>query len=159
MALPNTGDHNDRDDCMQMGGLGWVHVEEGDRMESPTGCCSGAASSLLNALMPLVQGEVVNSAVKIELHSVLNAFQHSPDYGVHVCESFRDPRKHGMDEYWSEVELEAFSIDELHRLVGGVQRQPVDLSDRARARLHQFARLLERLSKRIDRIVLNKDCL
>ena len=95
----------------------WVHVDEGeeDPSRSSLCCCGVSGEVLFGALMPLVQGEVVSSAVKIELHSVLNAFQYSPDYGVHVCESFRDPRKHSMDDYWPEVELEAFSVDEMHR--------------------------------------------
>ena len=124
----------------------WVHVD-GEDSEDSAGCCLG----LLHALIPPVQQEVAASALKIELHSVLNAFQHSPAYGVHVCESFRDPRHHSMDDYWDEVACEALSVHELHSLVGGAGKP---LSDEARARLHQFSRLLERLSKRIDRAVL-----
>ena len=123
----------------------WVHIPEEE------GCCSG----LLNAFMmtPTVRDEVVASAQKIELHNVLNAFQNSPSYGVHVCESFRDPRRFHMDDYWEDVQCEAISIHDLHTLVGGSQQQ--GLTNEARARLHQFARLLERLSRRIDRVVLS----
>jgi hypothetical protein len=128
----------------------WVHVESSDDSED-RGCCLG----LLNAFIPPVQQEVASSAFKIELHSVLNAFQHGGEYGVHVCESFRDPRYHHMNDYWDEVACEAISIQELHSLVGGGSKP---LSDAARARLHQFARLLERLSKRIDRVVLARQC-
>lgn len=124
----------------------WVRVEEED-----SSCCHG----IFSAFTAPVQAEISHQAVKIELHSVLNAFQHSPAYGVHVCESFRDPRKHCMDDYWDEVRCEAISLGELHQLVGGCQREPSELSDDARARLHQLARLLERLVKRIDRVVLD----
>jgi hypothetical protein len=124
----------------------WVHLPEDEG-----GCCSG----LFNAFMPpAVRDEVVASAQKIELHSVLNAFQNSPAYGVHVCETFRDPRRFSMDDYWEDVQCEAVSIEELHKLVGGSQQQQ-GLTNEARARLHQFARLLERLSRRIDRVVLD----
>ena len=120
--------------------------------EDSSSCCH----SLFSALTGPVQAEISHQAVKIELHSVLNAFQHSPAYGIHVCESFRDPRKHNMDDYWDEVQFEAISLGDLHRLVGGSQREPPELSEEARARLHQFARLLERLVKRIDRVVLDQ---
>jgi hypothetical protein len=126
----------------------WVRVEE----EEPS-CCR----ALFGTFTAPVQAEISHQALKIELHSVLNAFQHSPAYGIHVCESFRDPRKHCMDDYWEEVQYEAISIADLHTLVGGCQREPRELSDEARARLHQFARLLERLSRRIDRVVLSQE--
>jgi hypothetical protein len=129
----------------------WVHVatgEEDSSEDSGGGCCG---LGLLAGFSAPVQQEVASSACKIELHSVLNAFQHGGEYGVHVCESFRDPRLHHMDDYWDEVACEALSIQELHSLVGGGTKP---LSDAARARLHQFSRLLERLSKRIDRVVL-----
>ena len=144
----------------------WVHIGSCMPMEEVTSVSSSGATSpsccnaslaIFNALIPTVREEVVSSAVKIELHSVLNAFQCSPVYGVHVCESFKDPRKHCMDDYWDEVEFEAFSVNEMHTLVGGAQRKSPpgqELSHEARAKLHQFSRVLQRLSKRIDRIVL-----
>jgi len=90
-------------------------------------------------------------AVKGELHGVLNAFQNSRSFGVYVCEAFRDPRKAPIDAYWEEVAGEAYGIEDLHRLIG---RRDHPLSDEARARMHQFARLLERLSRRVDRLVV-----
>ena len=86
----------------------------------------------------------------IELHNVLNAFQSSPGHGVYVCESFRDGRREGIDEYWHEVAHEAHGIADLHRSVGSFKRP---LSDEAARDLHRFARTLERLVKRIDRVV------
>ena len=138
----------------------WVHVEEDGGASEPcemdeegTGdcCCSRSGLALLGMLPPPVQAEAFASAGKIELHHVLNAFQHSTEYGVHVCETFKDPRRYVMDAYWDEVREEACSIDQLHNLVGGVS---TPLSDTARARLHQFSRTLARLSRRIDRVVL-----
>jgi hypothetical protein len=130
---------------MESGTGEWVHLPEDE------GCCSG----LLHAFMPpAVRDEVLASAQKIELHSVLNAFQSSAAYGVHVCETFRDPRRFSMDDYWEDVQCEAVSLEELHKLIGGSQ-QPQGLTNEARARLHQFSRLLERLSRRIDRVVLS----
>lgn len=93
-----------------------------------------------------------NANGKFELHRVLQAVQASSEFGVYFCESFKDPRKHYIDDYWPEVQHEALGIQELHRLVGKVDNAP--LSDEARAHMHQFARLLERLARRIDRIVL-----
>lgn len=96
-----------------------------------------------------------DEAGKNELRCVLNAFQNSPAYGVHVCEAFRDPRHSCMDDYWEDVEFEAFCIDDMHRMLPST---PSLLTYDARARLHQFARVLERLSKRIDRVVLGSPC-
>ena len=93
-----------------------------------------------------------NTEAKAELHRVLQAMQCSSDFGVYLCESFRDPRRHYIDDYWQEVCKEAVGIEEMHRLVGKVDNTP--LTDEARARFHQLARLLERLSRRIDRVVL-----
>lgn len=89
---------------------------------------------------------------KAELHRVLQSVQCSSEFGIYFCESFRDPRRHYIDDYWSEVSQEAVGIEDLHRLVGRVDNAP--LTDEARAKLHQFARLLDRLSRRIDRVVL-----
>ena len=146
-----------KDDAHSSSGSAWVHVPKPDD-DKDDDCCSRSLA-IFDAFRPLVQEEAVSSALKLELHSVLNAFQYSPTYGVHVCESFKDPRKHNMDDYWSEVECEAFSMADMHHQVGGSQRQAsaAQLSDSARARLHQFARALERLSRRIDRVVLHTD--
>lgn len=89
---------------------------------------------------------------KAELHRILQAVQCSSDFGIYFCESFRDPRKHYIDDYWNEVREEAIGVEELHRAVGRVDNTP--LSDEARSRLHLFARLLDRLARRIDRVVL-----
>lgn len=89
-------------------------------------------------------------ASKVELHRVLNSFQSSQDFGVYVCEAFRDPRQHYIDDYWAEVEREALGIHDLRKHLG---RTTAPLSDDARRQLYQFARLLERLAKRIDRVV------
>ena len=86
----------------------------------------------------------------VELHAVLNAFQSSAAHGIYVCESFRDGRREPIDGYWHEVEAEAQGIDDLHRSVGSLY---TPISDRCRADLHRFARVLERLTKRIDRVV------
>ena len=141
----------------------WVEVPDGVYEEEdcvPGGgwvsqCCPRGAMALFcggeGGFPRPVLEDAMTSAGKLELHRVLNAFQHSSDYGVHVCESFKDPRRFVLDDYWDEVFLEAFSIDDLHHAVGGVAEP---LTDEARARLHQFSRVLERLSKRIDRIVV-----
>jgi hypothetical protein len=88
---------------------------------------------------------------KIELHRVLNSIQCSNDFGVYLCESFRDPRRAYVDDYWSDVADQALGVDDLRHTLG---KASAPLSDQARARFHQLARLLERLSKRIDRVVL-----
>lgn len=98
-----------------------------------------------NAPSPCIPGG------KTELHRVLNAIQSSTDFGIYICEDLRDPRRAHIDDYWSEVADRALGLDELHRAVGPVA---TPLTDEARAQMHQLARLLERLSKRIDRVVL-----
>ena len=88
---------------------------------------------------------------KAELHRVLNSVQSSTDFGVYLCESFRDPRRTYVDDYWAEVSDQALGVDDLRFLLG---KASTPLSDEARARFHQLSRLFERLSKRIDRVVL-----
>ena len=90
----------------------------------------------------------------IELHSVLNAFQSSPGHGIFVCEGFRDGRRWFIDDYWDQVEHEAHGVAALHRAVGSFKRP---LTDAARRDMHRFARVLERLAKRIDRVVTAPD--
>jgi hypothetical protein len=89
---------------------------------------------------------------KAELHRVLQAMQCSSEFGVYLCESFRDPRRHYIDDYWQDVCKEAIGVEEMHKLVGKVDDTP--LPEEARVRFHQLARLLERLARRIDRVVL-----
>lgn len=103
-------------------------------------------------LTELIHRSLKDSEIKTELHRILQSIQCSSDYGVYFCESFRDPRRHYIDDYWSEVSHEAFGIEELHHTVGKVNSSP--LPEQARARLHEFARLLDRLARRIDRVVL-----
>ena len=91
-----------------------------------------------------------NKEAKYELHKVLSSIQASEELGVYLCESFRDPRRDYMDDYLSEVMDEAVGIDDLHRLIG---RAEAPLSEKARTRFNHMARLLERLSKRIDRVL------
>ncbi len=102
---------------------------------------------------PPAEPTLRHSEGKTELHRILQSIQCSSDFGVYLCESFRDPRRHYIDDYWHEVAPEAFGIEELHRIVGKVDNTP--LTDEARSRLHLFARLLDRLSRRIDRVVLS----
>ncbi len=94
-----------------------------------------------------------DSEIKTELHRVLQSIQCSSDFGVYFCESFRDPRRHYIDDYWHEVSASAFGVEELHHAVGRVDNEP--LPEETRARLHEFARLLDRLARRIDRAVLS----
>ena len=55
---------------------------------------------------------------RTELFRVLNAFQHSPGFGIYVCEHFRDPRWNLIDDYFEEVEKSAIGIDDLARRLG-----------------------------------------
>jgi hypothetical protein len=139
----------------------WIDVEDapstGGLLDPPPCLCP------LPVFTPNMQGPPVHTVSsmqeglqhgngKAELHRVLQSIQCSHDFGIYLCESFRDPRRHYIDDYWTEVSGEAFGIEELHRVVGRVDTTP--LSDQARSRLHQFARLLDRLARRIDRVVL-----
>ena len=100
-----------------------------------------------------MQDSLRETGAKAELHRILQSVQCSAEFGVYFCESFRDPRRHYIDDYWPEVSHEAVGIEELHRAVGKVNGAP--LTDEARSRFHQFARLLDRLARRIDRVVLS----
>lgn len=99
---------------------------------------------------PVEMAKMENKEAKYELHKVLSSIQASEDLGVYLCESFRDPRREYMDDYLAEVMDEAVGIDDLHRLLG---RAESALSDKARTRFNHLSRLLERLSKRIDRVL------
>jgi hypothetical protein len=103
--------------------------------------------------VPTMKLALKNEEIKIELHKVLNSIQQSSGYGIYVCESFKDPRHFQMDDYWTDVSEEAVGLQNLHRLVG---TGPTPLTQDAYRRMHQFSRLLSRLSKRIDRVVLEQ---
>lgn len=92
-----------------------------------------------------------NARHKTELHRVLNCIQCSNDFGIYLCEELRDPRRNYIDDYWRDIADQALGVDDLHRLIGP---SSTPLSDEARTRMHQLSRLFERLSKRIDRVVL-----
>lgn len=82
---------------------------------------------------------------KRELFRVFNAFQHSRDYGIYVCEKFRDPRFEHMDTYFHEVEDSAIGVSDLCRCIG---RLDEPLPDKSRAQVARFADLLEALARR-----------
>lgn len=128
----------------------WIDVDgmQTSSMDEPVECCP------IPAFRPNLQppASLKASEGKAELHRVLQAVQCSTDFGVYLCESFRDPRRYYIDDYWQDVQKEAIGIQEMHKLVGKIDNTP--LADEARARFHQLARLLERLSRRIDRVVL-----
>jgi len=83
--------------------------------------------------------------VKRELYRVLNAFQGSPDFGVYVCEAFRDPRHQHIDSYFHEVESTAFGISDLCRKLGPAN---TPLIPHVRAEILSFAEALESLARR-----------
>ena len=91
---------------------------------------------------------------KRELHQILNAFQPSNYWGVFVCEEFKDPRQHALDDYWSDVVDEASGIQDLRTCLGKFS-DPLD--DDTVAQFNHFARTLERLAKRIDRVLSQPD--
>jgi hypothetical protein len=91
---------------------------------------------------------------KRELHQILNSIQHSADWGVFVCEEFKDPRQHNLDDYWSDVVEEASGIQDLRACLGKYS-DPLDAD--AMSQFNHFARTLERFAKRIDRVLVNDD--
>lgn len=92
-----------------------------------------------------------NTEIKKELHRVLHSIQQSAGYGIYVCEAFKDPQQHQLNSYWGEVADEALGIQTMHRLIGS---GPAPLSENACCLLHRLSRVFERLSRRIDRLVL-----
>ena len=88
-----------------------------------------------------------DSARKVELHRILDAFQLSEDYGIYVCEAFRDSRRTCIDHYWAEVEDQASGLSELRQAVG---RHTTPLLPEARAQLAKFGATLRRLAERLD---------
>jgi hypothetical protein len=87
---------------------------------------------------------------KRELHQILNSIQHSAEWGVFVCEEFKDPRQHNLDDYWSDVVEEASGIRDLRSCLGKFS-DPLDTD--TISQFNHFARTLERLAKRIDRVL------
>jgi len=83
---------------------------------------------------------------KHELYRIVNAFQNSQDYGVYVCQKFRDPRRHYIDSYYGEVAHEAFGIVELGALIGKTSEP---LSPEAKAEFSRFAGTLREIAERI----------
>lgn len=140
----------------------WINVDaQMTSQDSPRQACSFCplprfapnfdGPSAPSTVSEMQQG-LQNTENKKELHRILNAVQCSADFGVYFCERFRDPRKHYIDDYWDDVCDEAFGLDELHKAIGRADSSP--LPPEALSRLHLFARLLERLARRIDRLVL-----
>jgi|GEM_PF-2866921 len=84
-------------------------------------------------------------ALKREIHQILNAFQHSREYGIYVCEQFRDPRFSSIDTYFHEVEDCAHGVDDLRYL--GPTESP--LTSAMTLRLAKFADTLEALAARL----------
>lgn len=85
---------------------------------------------------------------KHELYDVVNAFQNSQDYGVYVCQKFKDPRRYYIDSYYGEVAHEAFGMVELGALLG---RTCTPLSEEARREFARFATTLRELAERVER--------
>lgn len=134
----------------------WIDIDTqaGEEKQADPQCCP------IPLFTPNTQGPIIASMqralriteAKAELHRVLQAIQCSSEFGVYLCENFRDPRRHYIDDYWQDVCREAIGIEEMHKLVGKVNDTP--LPDETRVRFHQLARLFERLARRIDRVVL-----
>ena len=93
-------------------------------------------------------------ADKPELFRVLNAFQHSPGFGVYICEQFRDPRHEHIDDYFHEVEESALSVSDLCRRLG---KPHTPLQDAARGRMLCFAHVLESLARRTRAALAARD--
>ena len=85
---------------------------------------------------------------KNELWSIVNAFQHSPNFGVYVCESFRDPRRTQIDDYWHEVQKDAVGIHEVGSCIG---RYKEPISDNAKKQFRRLEAVLRSLADRVDR--------
>ena len=85
---------------------------------------------------------------KSELWSVLNSFQHSPNYGIYLCEHFRDPRRTQIDDYWNEVKEYAVGIHETGCCIG---RLNTPVADSAKVQFRALEKLLRSLADRIDR--------
>jgi len=93
---------------------------------------------------------------KNELRKILNAFQFSRDFGIYVCEDFKDPRRFYMDDYWFDVEHSASGICDLGQALD-FRHPNHSLTDDARKQFNRFARTLERITKRIDRVIMHPD--
>lgn len=152
----------------------WIDIENmQDQQQQPSphhDCCpipvfrpnlAGPPSSPVSSCLPadmMMTGQqhpafrLGEAEAKAELHRVLNAVQCSADFGIYFCESFRDPRRHYIDDYWQEIRHEAIGVEDLHKAIG--KSDSATLPDETRARLHRLARLFERLARRIDRVVL-----
>ena len=83
---------------------------------------------------------------KSELYNVLNSFQYSQDYGLYICELFRDPRRYYIDTYFDEVADSAYGINELCRILGRIY---TPMRPEERHVFLRFAGTLESLAARV----------
>lgn len=113
-------------------------------MDEPESCLPVCTVNLNPVQVP------ISNPPKSELYRILNAFQNSHDYGVYVCQKFRDPRRHYIDSYYGEVADEAFGVVELSALIG---KPGEPLTEQARHEFTRFASTLRELAERIEHIV------
>lgn len=123
-------------------------------MDEPESCLPVCAVNMQQVLNPpeseLYHNDANIAPPKSELYRILNAFQNSHDYGVYVCQKFRDPRRHYIDSYYGEVADEAFGVVELSALIG---KPGEPLTEQARQEFTRFASTLRELAERIEYIV------
>jgi hypothetical protein len=91
-----------------------------------------------------------NAKLKRELWKIINSIQESNEYGIYVCESFRDPRRQCIDTYWSDVEQDAVG---LHDVGGTIGRNVLPLTPRCKEMFSRLSHVLGNLSKRIDKVL------
>jgi len=96
-----------------------------------------------------------NKKIKRDLRDILYCFQYSRDYGVFIGENLRDPRKENLDEYWSDTECEALKLcDLLHDIDIDPNNENQSLPESTMKKFNHLSGILKRISKRIDRILL-----
>ena len=83
---------------------------------------------------------------KKELWGVLNSFQYSPNFGVYICQKFKDPRRTQIDDYWNDVKSSAVGIHETGCCIGRIN-DPV--SDQAKAQFRVLEKELRSIADRI----------
>ena len=90
------------------------------------------------------------TSAKKDLWRILNAFQHSPEYGVYICELFKDPRQNHIDHYWNEVAPMASGIEDIGR---GMGKYNTPVTVESQCQFRKLAQTLHSLAARIDHLV------
>ena len=101
-----------------------------------------------------------NKKNKKDLRDILYCFQYSQDYGLCIGENLRDPRNETIDDYWLDIGSESGTSDSIglsglfRKLEDDPQNEDLPISESGVKQFNLLSCMLKRISKRIDRLLL-----